>query len=98
MKKRTILRCLSTVVIALVQSAGFAAPRTFVPDVTFTGSSLSGWDQLGDASWKAEWKEFKSAIHDNREPIGSGKDGLRANEVIEAIYRSHQNMNVVHLS
>jgi len=54
MKKRTILRCLSAAAIALVQSAGFAAPRTFVPDVTFTGSSLSGWDQLGDASWKAE--------------------------------------------
>jgi predicted dehydrogenase len=42
----------------------------------------------GDISWKEEWKEFKSAISENREPIGDGYDGLRANQVIEAIYRS----------
>ena len=31
-----------------------AAPRTFVPDVTFTGSSLSGWHSVGQANWKAQ--------------------------------------------
>ena len=41
-----------------------------------------------DVSWKAEWKEFKSAISENREPIGNGYDGFMANKVIEAIYRS----------
>ena len=41
-----------------------------------------------DISWKNEWKEFKSAIEEKREPIGSGNDGLRANKVIEAIYES----------
>ena len=42
-----------------------------------------------DVSWKKEWEEFKKAIGENREPIGSEIDGLKANEVIEAIYRSN---------
>lgn len=42
-----------------------------------------------DVSWKNEWEEFKKAIREKREPIGSGNDGLKANEVIEAIYRSN---------
>ncbi len=41
-----------------------------------------------DISWKEEWKEFKAAIEDKREPIGSGLDGLKANKVIDAIYKS----------
>src|SRR6187549_410846 len=31
-----------------------AAPRTFVPDVVFTGSSLTGWHPVGQADWKAQ--------------------------------------------
>ena len=42
-----------------------------------------------DISWKEEWKEFKKAIFEKREPIGSGSDGLKANQVINAIYRSN---------
>jgi len=41
-----------------------------------------------DISWEAEWKEFLSAIRENREPIGNGKDGLEAMRMIEAVYRS----------
>lgn len=41
-----------------------------------------------DVSWKMEWKEFLSAIEERRQPVGNGMDGLRANEVIEAIYKS----------
>ncbi len=41
-----------------------------------------------DISWKEEWKEFKNAISENRQPIGNGYDGLKANEVIEAVYKS----------
>ena len=41
-----------------------------------------------DVSWKEEWKEFKSAISQNREPLGNGYDGLMANKIIEAIYKS----------
>lgn len=41
-----------------------------------------------DLSWNKEWKEFIEAIKNNREPIGSGADGLYANRIIEAIYKS----------
>jgi predicted dehydrogenase len=41
-----------------------------------------------DISWKMEWQEFVSAIEEKRQPLGNGIDGLRANEVIEAIYES----------
>jgi len=50
-----------------------------------------------DISWKEEWKEFKSAIKENHEPIGSGYDGLKANEVIDAIYLSNKESRVVFL-
>jgi len=41
-----------------------------------------------DISWQEEWKEFISAIEENREPLGSGYDGLMANRMIEALYKS----------
>ncbi len=41
-----------------------------------------------DISWQEEWKEFVSAIKENREPLGSGYDGLMANRMIEAVYKS----------
>ena len=41
-----------------------------------------------DISWIEEWKEFASAIKENREPLGSGYDGLMANKLIEAVYQS----------
>jgi predicted dehydrogenase len=41
-----------------------------------------------DISWEAEWMEFVSAIRQKREPLGSGLDGLEANRMIEAVYRS----------
>ncbi len=36
----------------------FAAGPSFHPDVTFSGSSLSGWHTLGQASWRAENSEL----------------------------------------
>jgi len=48
-----------------------------------------------DVSWKEEWQEFKAAVRENREPVGSGLDGLRANEVVEALYRSSEKRSVV---
>ena len=41
-----------------------------------------------DSSWRAEWQEFRDAIASGRAPYGSGVDGLMANRVIEALYRS----------
>jgi predicted dehydrogenase len=41
-----------------------------------------------DISWEEEWKEFVSAIRENREPMGNGEDGVEAMRMIEAVYRS----------
>ena len=43
---------------------------------------------IEDFSWEKEWLEFKDAISNKREAIGSGDDGLYANRIIEAIYIS----------
>ncbi len=48
-----------------------------------------------DVSWVNEWNEFKLSIEENRDSIGSGYDGLKANEVIAAIYDSHKLKKVV---
>lgn len=48
-----------------------------------------------DVSWVNEWNEFKSSINEKREVIGSGYDGLKANEVIAAIYKSSQQKEVI---
>jgi predicted dehydrogenase len=41
-----------------------------------------------DRSWEMEWKEFRTAIEENRQPLRNGIDGLRANQVVEAMYKS----------
>ena len=41
-----------------------------------------------DVSLQEEWKEFISAIHQQREPLGSGYDGLKALKLVYAIYES----------
>lgn len=41
-----------------------------------------------DNSWEEEWKEFATAIREKREPMGNGQDGLEANRMIDAVYRS----------
>jgi predicted dehydrogenase len=41
-----------------------------------------------DDSWDDEWVEFRRAIDDGREPLGSGADGLAAALVIDALYSS----------
>jgi len=41
-----------------------------------------------DTSWASEWQEFVAAIREGRQPLGSGQDGLEAQRMAEAIYRS----------
>lgn len=41
-----------------------------------------------DISWDEEWREFTGAILEGREPLGSGRDGLQAARIIDAVYRS----------
>jgi hypothetical protein len=41
--------------ICLLNGTAFSAvPRDFVPDVTFSGSALSGWHMVGQAGWRAD--------------------------------------------
>jgi predicted dehydrogenase len=47
-----------------------------------------------DVSWVNEWKEFKTAIVENRNPVGDGNDGLRANQIIKAIYLSSEQAKI----
>ena len=51
-----------------------------------------------DVSWAEEWKEFVTAIREKREPLGNGQDGLEANRMIEAVYRSARENRPVKIS
>jgi predicted dehydrogenase len=51
-----------------------------------------------DVSWELEWQEFKAAIREKREPLGSGRDGLEANRMIAAVYKSVAENRPVKLS
>jgi hypothetical protein len=51
-KKKLYLYCIAAVCVA--GPAIFAASQNFVPDVTFQGSTLTGWRALGQADWRAE--------------------------------------------
>lgn len=45
---------ISAVVLIVVT----AAPKNFVPDYQFTGSSLTGWHKMGNAEWRADKGEI----------------------------------------
>ena len=40
-----------------------------------------------DDSWSREWIEFKNSIRQNRQPIGNASDGLKANEIVNHLYK-----------
>jgi predicted dehydrogenase len=52
----------------------------------------------GDSSWKSEWAEFMRCVRGRAEPIGSGNDGLRAMQIVDAAYRASQTGQSVRLS
>ena len=51
-----------------------------------------------DISWEMEWMEFMSAVREGRDPLGNGQDGLEANRMIEAVYRSARENRPVKIS
>jgi predicted dehydrogenase len=51
----------------------------------------------GDGSWKSEWDEFVRSIHERRAPLGSGDDGLRAMEIVDAAYSAARTGQTVRL-
>jgi predicted dehydrogenase len=65
-----------------VLTYGKCRPELGAPDIkVFTFAAK-------EASWDREWENFVSAIGGRRKISGDGKDGLAANELVEAIYRS----------
>ena len=47
------------------------------------------WEFPGpDRSWELEWKDFTTAIHQGRQPLGNADDGLEAMIVVDALYGS----------
>ncbi len=58
-KKRLYVSSLAAT--CCIASAMWAASQNFLPDVTFKGSSLTGWHKLGDADWRANNGEITGA-------------------------------------
>lgn len=53
----------------------------------------------GDTSWEREWEHFIESIEEGKKKLcGDAMDGLRANEVVEAIYRSSHTHKEVKLT
>jgi len=50
-----------------------------------------------DISWEEEWKEFISAIKENREPLGNTYDGMMANKIVNTLYKSSKNKKVIRI-
>ncbi len=44
----------------------------------------------GDVSWRDEWREFVAAIREQREPLGSARDGLEVMRVALAAYEAER--------
>lgn len=51
----------------------------------------------GDSSWNSEWDEMVRAIAEKRQPIGNGEDGLRAMEIVDAVYSAAKTGQTVRL-
>jgi len=51
-----------------------------------------------DRSWVDEWREFVTAVSENREPLGNGVDGLESQRLVHALYQSARTGHVVLLS
>ncbi len=57
------------------------------------------WEYPGpDISFKAEWREFREALKENRPPVGDGADGYQAAVIIDGIYESFKTGRVVELA
>jgi predicted dehydrogenase len=48
-----------------------------------------------DVSWEKEWVEFKKAVEEKRIPLSDGINGLKANIVVDAIYKSSLKNEVI---
>lgn len=70
---------------------GRRQPRFGVPEEEVI---LYGED---DCCWAEEWREFVSAIREDRPPLGDGYDGWQALRLVQAAYESAQQGRVIAL-
>lgn len=52
----------------------------------------------GDISWQREWENFAAAIAGEEPVVGDGADGLRAMEIVAAVYSASETGRTVELS
>ena len=50
-----------------------------------------------DNSWNLEWENFKHSINNNIQPFGDSKDGVKANRIIDAIYKSSKKNKIINI-
>jgi predicted dehydrogenase len=85
----------SVTIEALGASYGVEKLRVAVHDPTGPFSHQTIEYRGGDSSWKSEWEEMTRAIAERRAPIGNGEDGLRAMEIVQAVYQASKTGSAV---
>lgn len=78
----------SLTVEGLGGSYGVEKLITSVHDPTGPFTTTATEYRGGDRSWHIEWQEFVQAVKARRQPLGNGEDGLRAMELVQAVYRA----------
>ena len=83
MRRHILSFGMTTVVIAAVIGVGAAGPSDFIPDATFTGSSLAGWRVVGPAEWKADNGELVGRVENL--VTGASREFASGRELLESI-------------
>ncbi len=50
-----------------------------------------------DISWQEEWKEFRSAVFNHRQPLASGKDNVTVMKILDGLYKSAKTNKIIKL-
>jgi predicted dehydrogenase len=76
-----------------VETLKFGKRKPKFGDVTLRTWTFPG----NDVSWEKEWKNFVDALRGEASLEGGGEDGLRANEIVAALYKSSKTRKEVRL-
>lgn len=50
-----------------------------------------------DISWEREWDDFISAVRLRKKPLGDGTDGVKAMQIVEAVYSAGKMKKIINL-
>jgi predicted dehydrogenase len=87
----------SLAVHGLGGSYGVEQLRTSTYDPTGPFSHTTTEFRGADTSWRREWENFTAAIAGDEPPLGDGVDGLRAMEIVDAVYSASKSGRVMEL-